>query len=1263
MKKTGKVMSVDIETYSDVDITKAGVYAYAENPAFEILLIAYKIDDGPVNVIETWGGRKPSADFTDALLDPDVVKTAYNANFERTCLARWMGVDMPPEEWRCTMVHAATLGLPGSLAAVGMALGLPEDKLKDKAGAALIQYFCKPCKPTKANGGRTRNLPTDAPEKWQKFIEYNRQDVVTEAEIRGRLSIYPVPDEEQMLWTLDQYMNDNGIRVDMDMVRGILRYDAQYQEKLITEAKELTGLENPNSLSQLKEWFFMTAGLTVESLTKDTIPELMDLLKDFRGGLLIDEETFDKAMRMLRIRQELGKTSTKKYAAMENAVCADGRLRGILQFYGANRTGRWCLTGDHEVLTEDGWIRLDRWEGGKILCWNSTTEALSFQKSEKLCFDYAGEMTTFTGQRICQIATPEHKMAVLAKDGRWEAKQAGDLTTRFTIPFTGKRQPKTPRRSDELRVLVMTQADGHFSDNEILKFHFSKARKTERCKRLLRRVGIPFYVDAWTEKTVNITVQGQNVPLWLRQFKDKTFGYWLLDEDLTVLFDELPEWDAYRAGPNSIQYSSTNEKNVDVIQACALCAGYSATKKVKIRDHKNWSDAYVLDIWLTPGHGTSIRKEQIGSTLMDGKVYCAKTSTGYFPVRRNGKIWITGNSGRNVQIHNLPQNKIPDIDLARALAADGDFDYLSLLFGEAPFVFSQLIRTAFIPSEGNTFVVADFSAIEARVIAWLAGEEWVLEAFRQGKDIYCETASQMYHVPVEKHGRNAHLRQKGKIAVLACIAKGQKVLTDHGLIPIEEVTTDMKLWDGVDWVNHDGVIYKGKRRTIRYGGLEATEDHIVWAEIEGENRPVYFGDAARSGAHLLQSGAGRKTVRVAQDNITGEEIHQRVDTVLRPDGMHQLRNEEMDVSCKHDAGKNKGLPELQPAQSRSQVAGSEVYRGEATVREPERSELPSLRGEGNQVRVPERNGCLPVYDRDPRPSGSGDETGDRQGRQQRKLCSRQSQMGNTERAECEQTDKQEVQVYDILNAGPRHRFTVSGVLVHNCGYQGGVGAMKAMDRSGSIPEEELQGVVDQWRRANPMIVKLWKDYEAAAKAAIQERRTVKRGVRVQATNLSDREYMAGGPVRPYSVREGVYVAFEYKGGNLFVRLPSGRKLCYWDARVEEDDTGREQITYAGVDQATRQWGRRETYGGKLVENVVQATARDCLAETIKRVDAAGYSIVMHIHDEIVCDVPYLDRGNREDLERITGMMAEPVSWAPGLPLRGDGYVTPFYKKD
>lgn len=655
-----RVMGVDIETYSSVDLAGSGVYAYTEAPDFDILLIGYKFDDeAEVHVIDTLAVDRdfdPELyEFREALTDPDIIKTAFNANFERTCLAKWTGAAMPPEEWRCTMIKALTLGLPGNLADVGIAMGLPEEKLKDPQGKALIQFFSKPCKPTRMNGQRTRNLPAHDPAKWKLFIEYNRQDVVTEQEILRQLDIYKTPESEQQLWALDQHMNDNGVKLDIPMVEKIVEYDTQRRQELQEEAKVLTGLANPNSLAQLKKWL-SKQGVTMTSVTKDTI------------AATLQTDIPDSVRRMLEIRTALGKTSVAKYSTMLTAVCQDHRLRGILQFYGANRSGRWA--------------------------------------------------------------------------------------------------------------------------------------------------------------------------------------------------------------------------------------------------------------------------------------------------------------GRLVQTHNLTKNSLPDLDLARELAAAGDFDTLATLFGETAFVFSELIRTAFIPSDGCRFVVSDFAAIEARVLAWIAGEEWTLEAFRQGKDIYCETASMMYRVPVEKHGQNSHLRQKGKVAVLAC------------------------------------------------------------------------------------------------------------------------------------------------------------------------------------------------------------------------------------------------------------------------GYQGGVGAMKRMDKGGSIPEDELQSVVDQWREANPKVVKLWRTCELAAKTAIQEHRTVR---------------LAHG------------IAFSYINRNLFIQLPSGRKLCYWDTRLKQDDyTGRLSITYMGVNQETKQWGETETYGGKLVENIVQATARDCLAVAMTRVSALGYKIVMHVHDEMIVDVPNTDT---EAPGRINAIMAQPIDWAEGLPLKGDTYETPFYKKD
>lgn len=676
-------MSVDIETYSETDLADGGVYRYVEDPAFQVLLIAYSIDDGPVKVIDEVTGDdfESHTEFFDMLVNPEVVKYAYNANFERTCLTKWAAEEMPPVQWRCSMVHALMCGLPASLMQVGLALGLPEDKLKDKQGKALIEYFCKPCKPTKANGGRTRNLPAHDPDKWELFKKYNGQDVVTEIEIRHRLDqIIKIPKREQSLWELDQAINDRGIRVDVPMVEKIVDYDEHRSEELMQEATRITGLSNPNSLAQLKKWL-IDQGVEVDTLRKDDLDELLK------------SDLPDNVRRVLEIRKATGKTSTAKYAKMLNAVNKDDRLRGVLQFYGANRAGRW--------------------------------------------------------------------------------------------------------------------------------------------------------------------------------------------------------------------------------------------------------------------------------------------------------------TGKLVQVHNLAKNYLPDLDNARELAADGDFETMQALFGETSFVFSELVRTAFIPSEGHKFVVSDFSAIEARVVAWVAGEQWVLDAFKAGKDIYCETASMMYHKPVEKHGQNSELRQRGKVAVLAC------------------------------------------------------------------------------------------------------------------------------------------------------------------------------------------------------------------------------------------------------------------------GYQGGVGAMRQMDKSGTIPDEELQSVVDQWRKANPMIVKAWKDFERAAITAIEEHRTVKRGIRMPADNLEEREYMADGPVRPYSVRD-VGLTFTYRNNNLYITLPSGRSLCYYGAKLKEGMYG-PQIVYMGVNQTTKKWEYTETYGGKLVENIVQGIARDCLAEAMMRVAAQGYQIVMHVHDEMIVNVP--EDNAKAALDDINGLMGAPISWAPGLPLKGDGYICDFYKKD
>lgn len=657
-------LGIDIETFSSVDI-KNGAYAYSEAPDFEVLLISYKFsDEDKVKLIDLTDDPEELENlrFWDALTDPEVVKTAYNANFERTCLARYTGEAMPPEQWRCTMVLAVQLGLPRSLAAVGPALGLTEEEQKKKTGAALIQYFCKPCKPTRTNGQRTKNTRLNAPEKWELFKEYNIQDVVTEQIILKRLRDFRPDQSEQDLWTLDQEINDRGVLLDIPMARSIVEFDTERSADLLAEAQQITGLSNPNSLAQLKPWL-ADNGLATDTLRKDDV-----------AAMLADPSLHANVRRVLEIRQTLSKTSVKKYQTMLDIAGEDDRARGIMQFYGGH-TGRWA--------------------------------------------------------------------------------------------------------------------------------------------------------------------------------------------------------------------------------------------------------------------------------------------------------------GRSLQPQNLARNTMPDdeLDVAREFVKMGDFESLEMIFGEPAPIFSQLVRTAFIPSPGNRFVVSDFSAIEARVIAWIAGEEWRLDVFRNDGDIYCESASHIYHVPVVKHGINGELRQRGKVAELAL------------------------------------------------------------------------------------------------------------------------------------------------------------------------------------------------------------------------------------------------------------------------GYGGAVGAMKQMDTTGSVPEEEMQGIVTQWRAESPKIVRMWRDCQDAAVSVIRGNQP-KRVLRsLQGTEFYVK-LVDGTPV-------------------LFIRLPSGRPIAYWDPKVMDTEMG-PRITYMTQNQTTRKWERCETYGGKLTENIVQSVARDCLAEKMKLLESMGYPIVFHVHDELILDVP---REDKQAAKLVDKIMEEPIEWAPGLPLKGGTYECDFYRKD
>lgn len=449
-----RFLSVDIETFSSVDLGKSGVYRYAESEDFEILLFGYSVNGSPVRVVDLACGENLPEEIRKAISDPTVMKWAFNAQFERICLSRFLGMPtgeyLDPVSWHCTMIWSATLGLPMSLAGVGTVLGLEKQKLTE--GKDLIRYFCVPCKATKVNGGRTRNLPEHDWTKWERFKSYNLRDVETEMEIQKKLSRFPVPENEWRNYCLDQKINDRGVALDMELAHRAVQCDNQYREFYLRQAREITGLENPNSVLQLRDWLW-ERGVELDSLSKNAV---QDLLPDTDGDV----------RKVLSLRQELAKSSVKKYTAMENLVCRDSRGRGLIQFYGASRTGRYA---------------------GKLL-----------------------------------------------------------------------------------------------------------------------------------------------------------------------------------------------------------------------------------------------------------------------------------------QVQNLPQNHLPDLETARALVQSGNFDALEMLYDSVPNVLSELIRTAIVPKKGCRFIVSDFSAIEARVLSWFAGEQWRLDTFTQGGDIYCASASQMFGVPVEKHGINGELRQKGKQAELAC---------------------------------------------------------------------------------------------------------------------------------------------------------------------------------------------------------------------------------------------------------------------------------------------------------------------------------------------------------------------------------------------------------------------------------------------------------------------------------------------------------------
>lgn len=385
-------LRIDLETFSSVDLRKAGMHRYVESIDFEVMLFAYAFDAEPVQVIDLVQGESIPPEVETAIFDSNVIKTAYNAAFELACLGRHFGRALDPMQWRCTSVHALYLGLPGNLADVGKVVGLPEDQQKKRSGSALIRYFCIPCKPTKANMNRTRNKPIHDREKWRLFKDYCAGDVVAEREIANRLAKFPVPDKEQRLWVLDQKMNNKGVTIDRTLVEAAIECDQIYKQRLMNEAIALTGLSNPNSRNQLLAWLIVEDGTDVEDLTKKTVPTI---LKNTES---------DVVHRVMELRQQLAKTSVSKYHAMQRSACADAAVRGMTQFYGANRTGRWCLAEGSPVLVKDPDGRVYEKAIEEVSRFDKVWDGIEWVEHEGVVFSGDKEVITWDGV----TATPEH---------------------------------------------------------------------------------------------------------------------------------------------------------------------------------------------------------------------------------------------------------------------------------------------------------------------------------------------------------------------------------------------------------------------------------------------------------------------------------------------------------------------------------------------------------------------------------------------------------------------------------------------------------------------------------------------------------------------------------------------------------------------------------------------------------------------------------------------------------------------------------------
>lgn len=846
----GTELHLDIETYSTVDLKKNTVYRYVEDEQWMILICSWCIGQGEIHT--AYGHEEIKA--IPGLFDPAVKKIAHNSDFERINFSALKGLPVgtyiDPEEYIDTAVLASLWGYPRSLKGFCKVVG---GEAKDEAGGRLINMFSVPNR----KGCRTR--PEERPADWDAYVEYNRQDVISMRDNIYRLGKGFPSAEEYEAWITATRINDRGIKIDTALAGAAHRQYEANKKKDLAQVKEITGLNNPNSVQQFKGWL-ADQGFEMESIDKAHVAELLER-----------DDLPDEVREAVERKQLAALSAATKYVIAEGSTNSDGRLRGTIKYSNAN-TGRMCLTGDHEVLTPSGWLRIEDWTGGRIATWNPVGEQIAFSEAKAVHFPYSGEMIHIDSTRIHQISTPDHDMPIRERDGSIEKVPVSELAgKRFFHYIRGSRRVSTKVRDNDLRVLLMVQADGTYPADGGVRLAFRKHRKVERCRHLLRGAEI-VYAERKDYKTgyTRFSVRAQDCPLWLLMFKDKTFGPWIFDSNPSIFFEELVFWDGSWAssGANSAQYYSTNKTNIDLVQAFAHLSGMYCRVHPKKADSRNpnWSPSWIANLWFSPGPGTEFRngngRNQWSTSEYSGLVHCARTTTGFFLVRREGSVWVTGNSGTVLSPHNLPRDHFTD--------ADGEHDTKAeqaainkLLAGVH--VGSEDLKKLVRPLLVGPFTVSDYSAIEARLTAWAAGEDSVLESFRKGEDIYVATAERM-------GGAKAGFdRQRGKSATLGCgFGGGAGALLNLGGAKIyPKGTPDDVIWEGLTslvetWrVAHPHIVSWWKQvHTAFDKGGPASRRIPVDVEIVGNDRYVWL----PSGRALVYHNCRREYVQPKDRN-------------------------------------------------------------------------------------------------------------------------------------------------------------------------------------------------------------------------------------------------------------------------------------------------------------------------------------------------------------------------------------------------------------